>query len=144
MTCPTCGKRTGKLIIWSLILFFVSVFYAVKLVSPLLKTTLRNEDKPFVQRPFPLTESGQLVKAAHADWDNTDCNLVAEKRIRLHMTKPKVLESWGSPARVITTHDTAEFKKETWILPGDRKVTFNLIGVVESFEEPGSAAAASR
>lgn len=139
MTCPTCGKRTGKLIIWSLILFFVSVFYAVKLVSPLLKNTSRDEGKPFVQRSFPLTGPGQLVKAAHTNWDNTDCNLIAEKRIRLHMSKPKVLEAWGSPKRVITTHDTAEFKKETWILSGDRKVTFNLIGAVESFEEPGAS-----
>ena len=140
MTCPTCGKRTGKLIIWSLILFFVSVFYAVKLVSPILKNASRNEDKPFVQRSLTLTGPGQLVKAAHADWDNTDCNLVAENRIRLHMTKPKVLKAWGSPARVITTQDTAEFKKEIWIFSDDRKVTFNLIGAAESFEEPGSTA----
>ncbi len=136
MTCPTCGKRTTKLIIWSLVLFFVSVFYAVKFVSPLLKSS-RDENKEFVRSAVPLTDSGRLVKAIHVGWDNTDCNLVAEKRIRLHMSKPKVLEAWGSPARVITTHDTAEFKKETWILPGDRKVTFNLIGAVESFEEPG-------
>jgi len=144
MTCPACGKRTYRLILWSLVLFFVSVFYAVKLVSPLLKNSSRNEDKEFVRRSVPLTDPGQLVKAVHADWDNTDCNLVAEKRIRLFMAKPKVLEAWGSPARVITTHDSAEFKKETWVLPGDRKVTFNLIGMVESFEEPGSPPSASR
>ncbi|MDA8178324.1 MAG: hypothetical protein M0T69_02120 [Deltaproteobacteria bacterium] len=141
MTCPTCGKRTYQLILWSLVLFFVSVFYAVKLVSPLLKNS-RDENKEFVRRAVPLTDPGQLMKAAHADWDNTDCNLVAERKIRLFMAKPKVLEAWGSPVRVITTHDAAEFKKETWVLSGDRKVTFNLIGAVESFEEPSSALAA--
>jgi hypothetical protein len=143
MTCPTCGKRTGKLIIWSLILFFVSVFCAVKLVSPLLKNS-RTEDRTVVLRQVTLTDPGQLVKDAHPAWDNTDCNLVAEKKIRLFMAKPKVIEAWGSPARVITTHDSAEFKKETWILSGDRKVTFNLVGMVESFEEPGSPSSASR
>lgn len=136
MACPTCGKRTGKLIIWSLILFFITVFYAVKLLSPSLKSSSRSEDKGFVRRHVPLTDPGQIVKVAHPDWDNTDCNLVAEKRIRLFMAKSKVLEAWGSPTRVITTHDSVDFKKETWILPGDRKVTFNMIGMVESFESP--------
>ncbi|MHB1011944.1 MAG: hypothetical protein ACYC37_03445 [Desulfobacteria bacterium] len=135
MACPTCGKRTGKLIIWSLVLFFVSVFYAVNLVFPLLKNSL-DEKKELVRRVVPLTAPGQLVKAAHPGWDNTDCNLVAEKKIRLFMKKPEVLEAWGPPTRVITTHDSVEFKKETWILPGDRRVTFNMIGMVESFEAP--------
>ncbi|MDA8122271.1 MAG: hypothetical protein M0Z38_06870 [Deltaproteobacteria bacterium] len=136
MNCPTCGKRTYRLIIWSLALFFVSAYYAIRIVSPLLKNPPHSKNNEFAQRSVPLTDAGRHVKDTHADWDNTDCNLVSESRIRLHMTKPKVLEAWGSPARVIITHDAVDFKKETWILPGDRKVTFNLIGAVESFEEP--------
>lgn len=141
MNCPTCGKRTDHLLVWTFVLLLITMFFGARACGLWAKGEPRRN---VTRRVIELTPAGETVKAAHPDWDNTDCNLVAEKRIRLFMGKPKVLEAWGAPIRVIATQDAAEFKKETWILSGDRKVTFDMIGMVESFEEPGSSSITSR
>lgn len=143
MTCPSCGKRIGKLIIWSLALFFVSAFYAAKLLPPFFKSS-KSEDRPFVARHVPLTALGQPVKDTHPKWDNSVCNLVGEGKISLHMNKEMVRTVWGEPKRVRISKNSEEvFPKETWILSGDRVATFGLLGV-ESFEEPYSYPATYR
>ncbi len=119
LSCPTCGNRIYRLIIWSLVLFFISIFFGVKLLSPLLK-------KPPAPEAQGLTRSPALPP-------------MAGDSIRLHMGKQDVLRAWGPPERVIISQSVDDFKRETWHLSGGRRVTFNMIGTVESFEEPSSS-----
>ncbi len=69
---------------------------------------------------------------------------MAGDSIRLHMGKQDVLRAWGSPERVVISQSVEDFRKEIWFLSGGRRVTFNMIGTVESFEMPATLLPLSR
>lgn len=123
-SCPTCGTRVYRLIVWSLLLFFITVFYSAKLLSPLLKEPPASEDKELAVVTSPAAMAGDPL--------------------RLHMGKQDVLRAWGTPERVVISQDVENFRRETWFLSGGRKVTFGMIGTVESFEQPGPPSALMR
>ena len=90
---------------------------------------------------IPLTPAGRAVQAAHPGWDNTACNAVAERRLRIGMRKEMVRAAWGDPHMILRRADaraegiaaeTLSTKEEEWILghgPHPRRVIFrNFIG----------------
>ncbi|OGQ00796.1 MAG: hypothetical protein A2Z40_04275 [Deltaproteobacteria bacterium RBG_19FT_COMBO_60_16] len=97
--------------------------------SPEAKTT-----KP---RAAQLSGRAETLKTAHPKWNDADCNAIAEGKIRLYMNQEQVRAAWGEPDRIKVVADSEAVKKEIWILAGDRAVTFNVIGAVEAFEQPG-------
>lgn len=68
----------------------------------------------YAQDTETLTEAGKAVKAAHADWPNNVCNLVAKRQVIEGMTREQVQAAWGRPSRT-SREEGAGSSLETWL-----------------------------
>jgi len=55
------------------------------------------------EESVPLTGKGETVKKQHPTWNNSDCNGIGEKKIRIGMTSEQVRAAWGKPHKINTT-----------------------------------------
>lgn len=130
--CPHCRKKQGM----SLLVKFALGFIGFILLVGNFPSFIGDKNKGGLASGIPslddykesakkaaaevdsriqLNEKGKKLKAKHSDWSNDVCNTIAEKNIRIGMTREQVTVAWEKPYKVNTTTG-AYGEHEQWVM----------------------------
>jgi hypothetical protein len=120
--CPNCGKpQTKNSTIGCLLIVILFIIFII--VSNNKTDTTKTNPEPIgatsivneIQDVTPLSKKGKNIKKVHPDWNNDDCNVIAEKKVRIGMRRDQVIAAWGKPYQVNETKGSWGIH-EQWVM----------------------------
>jgi len=137
--CPHCRKNIGSgSNLWVILILLLLIFWLAGKCSIPSFNSYRETAKKAATAPTPevtLTDKGKIVKKAHPTWENSDCNTIADNKIRVGMTTDQVETAWGKPYKINTTI-TGTSQSDQWVMNknGDTYIYFDN-GILTSIQQ---------